>query len=225
MGRCQGPLAKIEMCPRTTAVVLIDLQYLYHRDFGAGARLRELGTFETRRYMYDRLDSLVVPNVCRLLDACRAVGIRVIYTRNCSLYPDGADGSANWRRQGKEQGVNWCALGSKESEILDEVRPLAHKIVLHKTSSGVFNSTSIDTLLANIGVTTLLFYGAATNHCVETSVRGASDRGYDAVLVSDGCAAVSDRHEHLAWEILDGIYCRVLSTDEILDRIGRTSTG
>jgi nicotinamidase-related amidase len=63
---------------------VVDLQYLYHCDYGAGARLRQLGTFETHGYMYDRDDATVVPNVQRLLAACRQEGVHVFYTRNAS---------------------------------------------------------------------------------------------------------------------------------------------
>lgn len=218
-GGVHGPLFDPALDPARTALVVIDLQYLYHRDFGIGARLQALGTFSTHAYMFDRLDTLVLPNVRRLLDACRSAGVRVLYTRNCAQAPDGADAPASWRRPGRVEGVNWCVAGSKEAEIIEEVRPHDNDIVVDKTSSGAFASTALDTLLRNLGVTTLLFCGVATNYCVETSVRGANDRGYEAVLVSDACAARTAEQERWAWEVLDGIYCRVLGTDDVLARL------
>lgn len=218
-GGVQGPLPEPDIDPARTALVVVDLQYLYHRDFGIGARLESLGTFSTHAYMFDRMDALVLPNVGRLLAACRPAGVRVLYTRNCAQAADGADAPASWRRPGREHGVNWCVAGSKEADIIEDVRPAEGDIVLDKTSSGAFASTAIDTVLRNLGVETLLFCGVATNYCVETSVRGASDRGYDAVLVSDACAARTADQERWAWEVLDGIYCRVIPTDEVLARL------
>lgn len=222
-GGAQGVLNEITLDATATALFVIDLQYLYHRDFGAGARLQALGTFETRRYMYERLEDVVVPHVQTLLTACRKAGIRVFYTRNCALASDGTDLPPRWRSAGKEEGVNWCAIGSKESEILDEVRPRDDEIVLRKLTTGVFGSTPIDAMLRNMGVKTLLFCGAATNYCVESSVREAGDHNYETVLVSDACAALNKEQERLAWEVLDGTYCRVMDTSEVLGRISRAT--
>ncbi|MDX8437248.1 isochorismatase family protein [Mesorhizobium abyssinicae] len=36
-----------------------------------------------------------------------------------------------------------------------------------------------------------------TNSCVETAVRDAGDRGYNVVLVSDACAAMSEERKWL----------------------------
>jgi len=218
-GGVQGPLRPVAFDPARTALIVVDLQYLYHRDYGAGARLQELGTFDTHAYMFDRITRTVLPNTQRLLAACRRQGIHVIYTRNCTLSPDGSDKAAAWRRPGKEEGVNWCVVGSKEAEILDEVSPADGDIVLSKTSSGAFTTTAIDALLRHMGVTTVVCCGVATNYCVETTVRAAADHGYEVVLVSDACAARTAEQERLAWDVLDGIYCRVLNTDEVLSGV------
>ena len=218
-GGVQGPLRGVELDPAATALVVVDMQYLYHRDYGAGPRLRQLGTFETHAYMFDRIDATVVPNTARLLAACRRTGVHVFYTRNAALAGDGADRAPGWRRPGKELGVNWCVAGSKEAEILDELAPEPGEVVLSKTSSGAFASTAIDAMLRHMGVTTLICCGVATNYCVETTVRAASDHGYEVVMVSDACAARTAAQERMAWEVLDGIYCRVVSTDEVLSAL------
>jgi nicotinamidase-related amidase len=206
--------------PRRSALVVVDLQYLYQRDYGAGARLRQLGTFETHAYMYDRIESTVVPNIQRLLAACRREGVHVFYTRNATLFGDGVDASPAWARPGKELGVNWCVAGSKESEILCEVEPQAGEVVLSKTSSGAFATTALDAMLRHMGVTTLVCCGVATNYCVESTVRAAADHGYEVVMVSDACAARTADQERMAWEVLDGIYCRIVDTDAVLGWVG-----
>jgi nicotinamidase-related amidase len=206
----------VDLDPRRSALVVVDLQYLYHRDHGAGARLRQLGTFETHAYMYDRIDSTVVPNVQRLLLTCRRKGVHIFYTRNATLFGDGADGSPAWARPGKEPGVNWCVAGSKESEILREVEPQPGEVLLSKTSSGAFATTALDAMLRHMGVTTMICCGVATNYCVESTVRAGADHGYEVVMVADACAARTADQERMAWEVLDGIYCRIVDTDEVL---------
>lgn len=219
-GGVQGPLRGVDLDPRRTALVVVDLQYLYHRDYGAGPRLRQLGTFDTHAYMYDRIDTTVVPNVQRLLAGCRRKGAHVFYTRNATLFGDGADASPAWVRPGKELGVNWCVAGSRESEILHEVEPRPGEVVLSKTSSGAFATTALDAMLRHMGVTTVVCCGVATNYCVESTVRAAADHGYDVVMVRDACAARTADQERMAWEVLDGIYCRVVDTDVVLAGLG-----
>jgi nicotinamidase-related amidase len=219
-GGVQGPLREISLDASTTALVVVDLQYLYTRQFGAGARLQELGTLHTHAYMFDRIDSVVVPNTARLLAAARRLGVQVIYTRNAAQARDGADRAAAWRRPGKELGVNWCVEGSKEADIIVEIAPEPGDVVLSKTSSGAFATTGLDAMLRHMGVTTVVCCGCATNYCVETTVRAAADLGYEVVMVSDACAARTEAQERMAWEILDGIYCRVVPTDEVLGALG-----
>jgi nicotinamidase-related amidase len=54
---------------------------------------------------------------------------------------------------------------------------------------------------------------------VETAVRDAGDRSFNVVLVEDCCAAMSEEHHRFACDILDNIYCRVRTTDEVLAEI------
>ena len=42
-----------------------------------------------------------------------------------------------------------------------------------------------------MNVASLVVGGVVTNVCVETTARDAADRGYEVVLVDDGCAAFS----------------------------------
>jgi len=69
----------------------------------------------------------------------------------------------------------------------------------------------------------LIMTGVVTNYCVETAVRDAGDRSFNVILASDACAAMSEVHQQLALEILDGVYCRVKSTDQILEELAEGS--
>jgi nicotinamidase-related amidase len=135
-----------------------------------------------------------------------------VYLRIASLVRDGRDMNAMQRRSG----TLVAPADSKEAQILDEIAPEPDELVLTKGASGVFNGTAFDQILHNMGIDTLVFCGVGTNYCVETSVRDAGDRNYDVVMVSDACAAKTAEHERLAGEILDGVYCRMLTTDEVI---------
>ena len=204
-----------KIVPKKTALMIIDMQYLdAHRDYGMGAVAKKQGITAKYDYYFEQLDNVVVPNIKRLLKVCRKAGVEVIYPRIASLVKDCRDVSIEHKR------INLLApAGSRESEILDEIKPLENELVISKGASGVFNATAIDQILRNLGVDTLIMTGVVTNYCVETAVRDAGDRGYNVILVDDCCAAMSEAHQRLALEILNGIYCVVRSTDQVIHEI------
>jgi ureidoacrylate peracid hydrolase len=60
--------------------------------------------------------------------------------------------------------------------------------------------------------------GIVTDQCVETAVRDGCDRGFMMTLIDDACATFAEqRHK----ESLVGFkgYCRVRSTEQILDEL------
>jgi nicotinamidase-related amidase len=196
-----------DIVPSKTALFVIDMQYLdAHRDYGMGADAKKEGVAVKYEYYFKQLDEVVIPNIKRLLEA--------IFPRIASLVGDCRDVSIEHKR------INLLApAGSRESEILDELKPLHNELVITKGASGVFNATAIDQILRNLGIDTLIMTGVVTNYCVETAVRDAGDRGYNVILVDDGCAAMNEEHQKLALEILNGVYCTVKTTDEVLHEI------
>src|ERR687895_759953 len=85
------PLSEPELRRGDTALIVVDMQYL-DADWGSGAVLeaRRAGFEQELTYYRDRLE-LIVPNIRRLQDACRAKGIEVIHTKIASLTADGRD--------------------------------------------------------------------------------------------------------------------------------------
>jgi nicotinamidase-related amidase len=202
--------------PRTTALLLIDLQYLdAHPDYGLGLDAKRRGVFEREFAYYFGEVRVIVPRLRSLLALARQCGVQVVHVRIGALTSDGRDISAGHRR------LNLKALpGSREIDILDELAPIEGEIVLSKGASGVFNATAIDQILRNMRIETLIVGGVVTNYCVETAVRDAGDRGFDVFLLSDGCAAMSEEQQRFALSMLDGVYCTVCSSDEIAAALG-----
>jgi nicotinamidase-related amidase len=55
---------------------------------------------------------------------------------------------------------------------------------------------------------------------VETTVRDAYDRGYGVILASDACASLRKDFHEMALAVMDQVFCHVLTTEEILRRLG-----
>jgi nicotinamidase-related amidase len=110
-------------------------------------------------------------NIARLIERCRNEGYEIIYTKIKALTKDGRDKSKI------HKDLLDYSKGTKDTEIIEELKPLDDEIVLTKTCSGVFNGTNINQLLINLGIQNLIITGVVTNQCVDTAVRDAADRG------------------------------------------------
>jgi len=189
-----------------TALLIIDVQKMeYNEDF--------IKKNPHEKYLFDRIKNKVIPNGKKLIDSCRNKGIEVIYTVVESLTLDGRDRSIDYKISGI-----FAAKGSSEAEVVDELKPLENEIVIPKTSSSLFNSTNFEYVLRNLSVQYLIVMGIVTDQCVETAVRDGCDKGFLVTLIEDACATHSQqRHD----ESLIGVkgYCRIRSTNEILEEI------
>ena len=62
----------------------------------------------------------------------------------------------------------------------DDAEPL-----VHKTYPDSFEETTLEEVLAGLGIGSLVVAGAQTDECIRSTLHGALVRGYDATLVSD----------------------------------------
>ena len=165
------------------------------------------------KYMWDRINNIVLPNGKKIIDKCRKNKIEVIYTVIESYTKDGRDRGIDYKISGI-----FCAKNSKGAEVLDEIKPLDNEIIIPKTSSSVFNSTNIEYVLRNLSIQYLMIFGIVTDQCVETAVRDGCDKGFLITLIEDACAThTKERHDNS----LKGVkgYCRIRKTSEILEEL------
>jgi nicotinamidase-related amidase len=189
--------------PDRTALLVIDLQKGEYNPDKIAADTKDA-------FLFERIRDVVIPSGQKLLAACRAAGVEVIYTVVESLTPDGRDRSLDY----KVSGIHF-PKGAWGAEVLDELKPLANEIIIPKTSSSLFNSTNFEYVLRNLGIEYVMVMGIVTDQCVETAVRDGCDRGFLMTVIDDACATHSAaRHK----ESLIGIrgYCRVRTTDQVI---------
>jgi len=200
----QGPFSRIRPFDAgRTCLLLVDTQnYTWNPQIA-----RQLPYFDSQ------VREVVVPNLCRLIDAFRQAGAEVMYTVIENLTKDGRDRSLDYKICDY-----FVGRGSWEAKVLDALAPEDDDIVLPKTSSGVFNSTNIEYLLRNIGIDTLVVTGFLTDQCVDITVRDAADRGFYPICVADACATHSRARHDSALGAFAG-YCRTMTTAELLAEI------
>ena len=168
---------------------------------------------EARPEFYMATALRVIPNIAALLGAFRKAGLEVIYTVIQDLTADGRDRSLDYKLS--KMGFS---KGSHEAQVVPELEPLADELVLSKTSSSVFNSTNIDYLLRNMGIEDVFVTGYRTDQCIDHAVKDGADRGYYMTCVHDACGAETEARHAEALQCFKG-YCRMLSTDEVLDLV------
>jgi nicotinamidase-related amidase len=207
-----APMGDVELSTKNTALLVVDMQYLdASPDHGIVVAARE-ESIDTSYYV-NRLE-LITKNIKVLLEECRSIGLEVMYCTIESMTKNGRDRSL----QHKNANLH-AAPGSKDAMIIEEIKPLDDEIVFKKTSSGVFNSTTINQVLRNMKIENLIIVGVVTNQCIDTAVRDASDCGFEVVLVEDCCGAFDESLHQASVEILGGVYCRVKSLEETLKNI------
>ena len=200
--------------PLHTALLLIDVQnYSTHPAGGSFAGLDEAEKNARCGYFFDLLVTTVLPNQAKLLRACRAAGIEVIYTVIENLTSDGRDRGLDY----KISGIN-VPKGSWDAQVPDIVAPLADEIIFSKTSSSAFISTNIDYVLRNLGIRFLIVVGLLTDQCVDSAVRDACDLGYLVTVVTDACATRTPER-HASSLANNRGYCRQVTTEALMVEI------
>jgi biuret amidohydrolase len=165
------------------ALVIIDMQ----RDFV------EPGGFGESLGNDVRLLQAIVPTCRAVLDAWRAAGGFVVHTREAHR-PDLSDcppakrlRGAPSRRIGDAGPMGRILVaGEPGNQIVDALAPVDGEPVVDKPGKGAFYATGLHEALQHRGITHLVFMGVTTEVCVQTSMREANDRGYDALIVEDG---------------------------------------
>jgi nicotinamidase-related amidase len=191
-----------------TALLFIDVQN--------GVCTRKPGV---EAFFYETMFVTVIPNLVRLRDAARATGMEVIYTTIESLTKDGRDRSLDYKLTGFH-----FPKGSAEARVIAELEPGPDEIVLPKTSSSPFNSTTIDYVLRNMGIDAVIVGGFQTDQCIDHTIRDGADRGYEMTCVTDACTTKTEERHYAAIAAFKG-YCRQATTYELLQEMTPSVAG
>lgn len=114
---------------------------------------------------------------------------------------------------------------AKESQIVDELKPIKGEYVTTKQHASAFFGTSLSSWLLTRRVDTLLIAGCTTSGCVRASVIDASAHGLRPIVVEE---CVGDRAEepHRANLFdMDQKYADVVPLSDVLHRLRAQGSG
>jgi ureidoacrylate peracid hydrolase len=160
----------------------------------------------------------IVPRIRRLQEACRRGGIELIHV---CISPNTQD-ARECPTVTRELKIR-PPKGTRETEVLDELKPQGDEMLLTKITSSAFNSTSLNLILHNLGVDTLIACGVITNGCVESTVRDARDLGYKPIIVGDACATWTRASHERALRFMGSAFANIRTTEQVIAQIDARS--
>lgn len=192
-----------------TALLVIDIQNTYMEDKGSKAENDRWQPF------FKRMNETVIPNCASLINACRKNGTEVIFARIACLKSDGRDRSLSQ----KKPGFNYLLLPKdrEDSKVISELEPKQDEITVLKTTDSALTGTNLRLILRNMEIENVIVAGIFTDQCVSSSVRSLADESFNVVVVEDCCAAATDELHNHELEIINMIYCHVVSLNEVID--------
>jgi biuret amidohydrolase len=199
--------------PAETALLVIDIQNTYlERPERASLAPAEQERYDLWTPFHNRMTKSVIPRTAKMLEFARAAGIECLFARIACHTKDGRDRSLSQ----KMPGWNNLLLPKNDdpSQIVPELQPVNDEIVVTKTTDSALTGTNLRLILHNLGIKTVVCTGIFTDQCVSSTVRSLADESYQVIVLEDCCAAATDDLHRKELEIINMIYCHVMSSSE-----------
>ncbi|MEJ1343547.1 MAG: isochorismatase family cysteine hydrolase [Candidatus Sedimenticola sp. (ex Thyasira tokunagai)] len=167
---------------------------------------------------HKRMHEIVIPATAELQNRFRQHGMDVLHARIACLLENGEDRSLSQ----KKPGWNYLLLpkDGADAQIVSELAPREGEIVVTKTTDSALTGTNLRLVLHNMGIKNVVLTGIFTDQCISSTVRSLADESFNVILVEDCCAAGTDELHQKELEILNMIYCHVISSKELVSIVG-----
>jgi nicotinamidase-related amidase len=204
-------IARLEKSLRagTTGLVLFDALhgYLHPKDPGKA------------RFLDDRN---ILPNMTRLLEGARRVGMTVFYPAGAHA-PDGSDTVARLTDTDMDLSPGGGAdkpikppffKGSPEAEIAAELAPAPGHVTVPKHRWSSFFQTDLELQLRVRGIDTIVIAGGSTDVGIASTMFAARDLDYGLVVVRDACYSARGNNHDFFMDRVFPRMGRVMTVDE-----------
>ena len=194
-----SPMSSSVLTPKTSALVLIDMQNGFVEPDGglcvAGAKA-------------------TLPACVQALEAARRQGIPVIHVHR--HYALGGHDVEPGRRE------VWRAAGKPLSDARpDTLEPcpgleaLPGETIIVKPSWSAFDRTNLEETLRDLGVTCLILTGTTTPNCIRSTCYDAMAHGFEVAVLADATSSRSAEVQQANLEDMAAVGARIMSTDEL----------
>ena len=196
--------------PKKTALLVIDMQNTFCMPGAPG----EVAAARA-----------IVPNINRLAARLRPLGVPVIWVLHANTH---SQGRSDWevffnyvvRNREVRQRMVESLSPARQAVWKDlEADPADITVIKNRYSALAHGSSTLERVLRNLGVDTVLVAGTKTKVCCDSTARDAMMLDFKSIMLSDCCAALSDE-EHLAsLETFIQQFGDVMTTEEVLQRL------
>ena len=202
--------ASFEIDPRKSALIVVDM----------------IDEFTKPRYAPSWVPDAtrILPKVKDLIETCRSIGVPVVYTYYAfnhtftDINPWFRNG---WSPLDRLDDYDGPPLFDRET-VDPAIKPEYSKdVLIAKPSYGAFTNTSLDYILGNLGIDTVIVCGTMTNYCCGTTAREAHARGYKVVFGSDVNATDDPAIQDAELRTLRRGFALVIEKDEIVRELKR----
>ncbi|TIU44042.1 MAG: cysteine hydrolase family protein [Mesorhizobium sp.] len=111
-----------------------------------------------------------------------------------------------------------ASLSPQEQQRYDLWTPFHERmhgaVIPTKTTDSALTGTNLRLILHNLGIRNVICCGIFTDQCVSSTVRSLADESFAVIVIEDCCAAATDELHRKELEIINMIYCHVMSSAE-----------
>jgi nicotinamidase-related amidase len=211
--------------PASTALLVIDVQntYVERGPREALATEAERAEWDAWTPFHTRMQDVVIPNIAHALALFRSHRLECLHARIACRTHDGRDRSLSQ----KKPGFNNLLLPESEhaSQIVPALAPIGDEIEIIKTTDSALTGTNLRLTLHNLGIRSVVCAGIFTDQCVASTVRSLADESFEVVVLEDCCAAATMALHQSELEILNMIYCDVMTLGELAGILKRRLAG
>jgi nicotinamidase-related amidase len=199
------------LIPEATAVLTMELQ---NGVVGAGALMKAL---------VDEVERVGVRATAgRLCTAARVRGIQVVHCV-AENRPDGRGATDNCKvfamnnRLRRETGSTPIDQGTDGAKLVAELGPDDRDVVVSRIHGLTpFTQTSLDQILRNMSIRTLVVTGVSVNLGIFGTVMSAVDLGYNVVIVRDGVCGVPREYAEAVLENSLSLLATIATADDVI---------
>lgn len=194
--------------PKSTALLVIDIQYDYCSQQG------RLPTF--RKYSTKPIEKMI-PKLAAFIDTARKQNLKVIWTR---MIENSVSVPQNLRLKMESSKTNHLDLCIKGSKGFDYylIHPGKGDKEIEKNQYDAFTNPELEVYLHSFDIKNIIFTGVYTARCVDSTLRGASGRGYNCVVPQDlvGSVAELSNERNAALNVWNSIFAYVVESQDII---------
>ena len=160
----------------------------------------------------------LIGNCARLARAARAIGVTVLHC-TAETRADGRGGNTNARLfAGVKKSPVRLTPGSAAVQVPDEIGVDPRDLLLPRYHGvGPMTGTQLDSILRNLGVTTIVGVGVSVNIGMTNLAFDAVNRGYQIVMPRDAVAGVPDDYAQAVIDNTLNLVATITTTAAVLE--------